>query len=176
MVNKGWATIIDLESEGGISPPQRVLVNYDNLSIRCKVCNSWKHKVKDCMEIPGKPWRGARRPPLVEYTHQQVREKGDVMDQDGLQQVQSRRGIRRNIFEDVEDELRQHESDQRINARKYTNQVQPEDTLVTEAVGLGLGSRQGIGKPRESAGINEAVPGVTTSTKNKNRPKLMIMR
>ena len=47
---------------------------------------------------------------------------------------------------------------------------------MSEAVGLGLGSRQGIGKPEESAGINEAVVGVTMSTRNENRPKLIRMR
>lgn len=55
MVNKGWATSIDLDSGGEISPPQRVLVDYDNLPIRCKACHNWKHRVRDCEETRKKP-------------------------------------------------------------------------------------------------------------------------
>ena len=43
-INRGWATSIDLESEIGILPPQRIMIDYDKLPIRCRVCMSWKHK------------------------------------------------------------------------------------------------------------------------------------
>lgn len=39
-INKGWLTNIELESEGGIVPPQKIMVDYDKLPIRCRVCLS----------------------------------------------------------------------------------------------------------------------------------------
>ena len=50
-INKGWATSIDLESNIGILPPQRILIDYDKFPIRCRVCMSWKHKASDCKEF-----------------------------------------------------------------------------------------------------------------------------
>lgn len=35
LINKGWATNILLEMEGGILPPHEVLVDYDKLPIQC---------------------------------------------------------------------------------------------------------------------------------------------
>ena len=46
---KGWVTCI--ESKDGIPPPQKVLVDYDKLPIRCRACHSWKHKVSNYEEI-----------------------------------------------------------------------------------------------------------------------------
>ena len=47
-IDKGWVTNILLETEGGILPPQIVVVDYNKLSIRCRTCYIWKHMVKDC--------------------------------------------------------------------------------------------------------------------------------
>jgi hypothetical protein len=54
VVSGGWVTNIDLETEGGILPVQKVLVDYDKLPMRCKVCHSWKHRVRDSKEIQKK--------------------------------------------------------------------------------------------------------------------------
>ena len=49
-ISKGWVTCIDLECEGGILPPQKIMVDYDKLPIRCRVYLSWKHKASECRE------------------------------------------------------------------------------------------------------------------------------
>jgi hypothetical protein len=48
VVSNGWVTTIDLESENGTMPAQKVLVDYDKLPMRCKACHSWKHRVREC--------------------------------------------------------------------------------------------------------------------------------
>ena len=42
-ISKGWATSIELVTEGGILPPQIVVIDYDKLPIRCRVCLRWRH-------------------------------------------------------------------------------------------------------------------------------------
>ena len=39
-VSKGWVTNIDMDGGEDGLPPQRVLVDYDKLPIRCKACHS----------------------------------------------------------------------------------------------------------------------------------------
>lgn len=112
-VNKRWVTCIEFESEDGISPPQKVLVDYDKLPIRCRVCHSWKHKVSECEITHNKPRRGARRPPQPYHRRQQEQDKEPVVDEDGFQQVKSRKGTRRNIFDEVVDDLRKLAIDHR---------------------------------------------------------------
>lgn len=107
----------------------------------------------------------------MENTHQQVRGKGIVMDQDGFQQVQNQRGIRRNIFDDVNDEARQHALEQRTIARKYINQAQSRVILVKDATESRLENQQGKGNPGELARIAEAWPGVTMNTGSENKDK-----
>lgn len=46
--SNGWATNTVLELDEGILPSQAVIVDYDSLPMRCKVCLSWSHKVKYC--------------------------------------------------------------------------------------------------------------------------------
>lgn len=108
-INKGWVTNINLETKGGILSLQEVVVDYDKLLIRCRVCHSWKHMVKDCNEIRNKPMRDKRpyRPPLQQHIHQQEKWKSIVMDHEGFQQVIRKKNIRRNIFDKVDDSLRQ---------------------------------------------------------------------
>ena len=60
-ISKGWATSIELITEGGILPPQTILIDYDKLPIRCRVCLSWKHKASDCKELQKRPTRGRRK-------------------------------------------------------------------------------------------------------------------
>ena len=60
-ISKGWATSIELIIEGGILPPQTILIDYDKLPIRCRVCLSWKHKASDCKELQKRPTRGRRK-------------------------------------------------------------------------------------------------------------------
>lgn len=61
------------------------MVDYDNLPIRCKVCLSWKQRVRDCEETSKKSWIGARKSPHVENPHPQGKGKGIAVDQDGFQ-------------------------------------------------------------------------------------------
>jgi hypothetical protein len=51
VVSSGWVTSIDLETEGRTLPIQKILVDYDKLPMRCKACHSWKHRVRDCLEV-----------------------------------------------------------------------------------------------------------------------------
>lgn len=95
MVTKGWVTGIDLESEDGAFPTQKVLVDYDKLPMRCKVCHSWKHRVRDCNEIHERYVRGGRRSTHAQHTHQhekgEKKKKNIVVDEEGFQQVKNRK-------------------------------------------------------------------------------------
>ena len=106
MVTKGWVTSIDLESEDGTLPTQKVLVDYDKLPMRCKACQSWKHRVKDCNEIQKRHVRGGRRPIRAPYTFQREIGKNIMVDEEGFQQVKNRRSTRKYIFDTVNDEMR----------------------------------------------------------------------
>ena len=97
-ISKGWATSIDLEMEDGNMPPQRIMVDYDKLPIRCRVCLSWKHKASECGMFQKRPMRG--RPMYTRHNQlQQEKGKNPVVDEDGFQQVTSKKNTRRNIFE-----------------------------------------------------------------------------
>lgn len=50
MVSQEWATNIALETEDGTLLHHKVMVDYDNLLVRCRACHSEKHKVKDYKE------------------------------------------------------------------------------------------------------------------------------
>ena len=106
VVSRGWVTSIDLETEGGILPVQKVIVDYDKLPMRCKACHSWKHRVRDCKEIQKNTLRGGRRPTHAFPQHQQDKGKNIVTDEDGFQQVRNRKNTRRNIFDAVDDDMR----------------------------------------------------------------------
>lgn len=86
-ISKGWVTSIDLESEEGILPSQRIMVNYDKLPIRCRVCLSWKHKASDCEEFKRKHVLGRGRPAFTRNIQNQEKRKNIVIDEDGFQQV-----------------------------------------------------------------------------------------
>ena len=68
MVTKGWVTSIDLASEDGALPTHKALVDYVKLPMRCKACQSWKHRVRECIEIQKRHVRGGRRPMRDPYT------------------------------------------------------------------------------------------------------------
>lgn len=51
MVGKGWVKCINLEVEEGLLPPQKIVVDYGNLPLRCRACYNLAHKVKNCKEI-----------------------------------------------------------------------------------------------------------------------------
>ena len=99
MVNNGWITSIDLETDDGLLPIQKVLVDYDKLPMRCKVCHSWKHRVKDCTEIQKRMAKGGRRPMQTSYKTAPDKGKHISLDEDGFQQVRSRKNIRKNTFD-----------------------------------------------------------------------------
>ena len=124
MVNEGWVTSITLESEEGIGPTQLVIVDYDRMPIRCRTCQSWKHRVRDCKEIQMRPMQGLRREPHSFQPNQQAKGKHIVLDDEGFQQVRGRKNTRRNIF-DKENELgRRHATDFVEEAQANQNQGQ----------------------------------------------------
>ena len=98
-ISKGWATSIELITEGEILPPQTVLIDYEKLPIRCRVCLSWKHKASECKENQKRPYRGRGRVAQPHHIQHQERGKNVVVDQEGFQQVRNRKNTRRNIFE-----------------------------------------------------------------------------
>ena len=70
-IDEGWVISIDLEAEGGSAVPQQVLVDYDRLSIRCRACQIWKHRVANCKETQKRQMHGNRRQPQIHITQQQ---------------------------------------------------------------------------------------------------------
>ena len=98
-ISKGWATCIDLEAEGGVVPPQKIIVDYDTLPIRCRSCLSWKHKASECKDLQKRPAKG--RGGLAYTYNRQPPEttKNTNVDHEGFQQVRNKRNTRRNIFE-----------------------------------------------------------------------------
>ena len=103
MVNKGWVTSIDLVSDDGTLPPQRVLVDYDRLPMRCKACHSWKHRVHNCNDTQKRFVKSGRRPTHTHHAFQQEEGK-NIVDEDGFQPVRNRKNTKRNIFDLVDDE------------------------------------------------------------------------
>ena len=70
IVSKGWVTSIDLQTEDGTLPTQKVIVDYDKLPMRCKTCHSWQHRVRDCNEIQKRSVRGRRRSTHAPHSYQ----------------------------------------------------------------------------------------------------------
>ena len=99
-------TNIDLVSEDGTLPPQKVIVDYDKLPMRCKACHSWKHRVRDCNETQKRFVKSGRRPTYAQHTYQQEKGKNIIMDEEGFQQVKNRKSTRKNIFDVINDEER----------------------------------------------------------------------
>ena len=100
-ISKGWVTCIDLECEGGVLAPQKIMVDYDKLPIRCRVCLSWNHKASDCKEGMRRPMRMQEKYRSM-YPHSyQQNEKGKnpVVDEEGFQQVKQKKSTWRKIFE-----------------------------------------------------------------------------
>ena len=131
-VKEGWITSIVLETEDSNIPPQRVIVDYDKLPMRCRACQSWLHRVRDCKEIQKKPRRGPWRQPPTYHTNNQEKGKHIAVDEEGFQQVRNRRNIRRNIFENGKD-LRGKDSYPRTwdgNAEVAKNQKERSKSLV----------------------------------------------
>ena len=102
-VNERWITSIELEAEDGITPPQRVVVDYDKLPIQCRACQSWKHRVRDCKDTQRRPVKGPRRQPPTHHTYYQEKGKHIAVDEDGFHQVRNRKNTKRNIFESSND-------------------------------------------------------------------------
>ena len=85
MVNNGWITSIDLETNDGLFPIQKVLADYDKLPMHCKVCHSWKHIVKDSTEIQKRMAKGGRRPAHTSHKPTPDKGKNISLDEDGFQ-------------------------------------------------------------------------------------------
>ena len=127
-VDKGWVTNIMLEFEEGVVPPQKVMVDYDKLPLRCRACHSWQHKVRDCSEIHDKTRKGHGKPLHTRPTNTHDKGKTKMVDDEGFQQVRSRKNTRRNIFENVDDDLRKQAYEQRSAMR------QPTDYLIRDQI------------------------------------------
>ena len=78
-------------------PPQRIMMDYDKLPIRCRACLSWKNKASECGMFQKRPMGGR---PTYARNNQPQHEKGKnlVVDEDGFQHVISKKNMRRNIF------------------------------------------------------------------------------
>ena len=63
-------------------PPQSVLINYDNLPIRCRVCLSWKHKPSECKELQKRPIRSREKLAQPHQIHHQEKGKNVIIDQE----------------------------------------------------------------------------------------------
>ena len=120
-ISKGWATCIVLESKEGILPPQTIMVDYEKLPIRCRVCLSWKHKVNECEEFQKKPVKGRGRQGYAQQAPFQDKRKTTNLDRDGFQQVQYKKGIRRNIFGNHHEETHTHN----LELETGTDHIQP---------------------------------------------------
>ena len=148
-VNKGWVTCIELESKDGISPPHKVLVDYNKLPIRCRACHSWKHKVSECDTIQKKPKRGLRRPPQAFHLRHQEKGKEPELDLDGFQQVRHRRGTWRNIFEEGNNELRRPTWEQKVASGGLETRPHSWRPSTNEDPERAGGNLAGRGKPGE---------------------------
>src|ERR1700738_5288085 len=80
-ISKGWATSIELITEGGILPPQTISIDYDKLPIRCRVCLSWKHKASECKEFQKRPIRGRERMAHAHQVQHPEKGKNTIIDQ-----------------------------------------------------------------------------------------------
>lgn len=112
-INKWWVTNMDLDDGGEGVVPQRTLVYYDKLPIRCKTCQSWKHRIKDIKETQRQPTKMIRRPPPAYHTYKKDKGKNAMVDEEGFQHVRNRRNSRMNIFNAVDDEQQNHAFEQR---------------------------------------------------------------
>ena len=74
-ISKGWATSIDLEMENGLMPPQKIMVDYDKLPIRCRACLSWKHKASECGTFQRRTMRGRPTYARNNQPQQEIRKK-----------------------------------------------------------------------------------------------------
>lgn len=97
-ISKGWATSIELITEGGILPPQTVLIDYDKLPIRCRVCLSWNINQVIAKNIKrGQTGTGRKWYNLTTYNFKK-KVKNVIIDQEGFLQVRSQKNMRWNIF------------------------------------------------------------------------------
>jgi hypothetical protein len=124
MVNEGWVMSITLESEDGTGPAQSMIVDYDRMPIRCRACQSWKLRVRDCKEIQRRSVQGLRREPHSFQPHQHAKGKHKVLDEEGFQQVRNRKNIRRNIFDRENGFGRRHDTDLGEGDQVYQKQGQ----------------------------------------------------
>ena len=130
MVTNGWVTSIDLETEDGILPTQKILVDYDRLPMRCKACHSWKHRVRDCNKSQKLFVRGGRRPTQAQPTYQKEKRKSIAVDEDGFQLVNNHKHTRRNICEKDNAEERINASAQAVETKPGRIQTTPQASEV----------------------------------------------
>lgn len=75
--------------------PQKIMVDYDKLPIRCRICLSWKHKASECKESMKRP-KYVREKGRSAYPHNnQQMEKGKTTEtnEDSFQQVKHRKTL-----------------------------------------------------------------------------------
>ena len=114
-ISKGWVTSIDLECERGMLASQKIMLDYDQLPITCRICLSWKHEANECNEMQRKPHRRTDlgRSSHTYHHYQNKKGKNIVVDEEGFQQVRSRKNTRRNIFENRSQLPRSYTADPR---------------------------------------------------------------
>ena len=180
-ISKGWVTSIDLECERGMLASQKIMLDYDKLPIRCRICLSWKHKANECNEMQRKPHRRTDLGRSSHTYHHYQNEKGKniVVDEEGFQQVRSRKNTRRNIFENRSQLPRSYTADPRPEgaasdtataaapAAALNRQARENTDLTTEDE---LEDRPVGNQGRRSSEVRSAGPGIDPGMNRDHSP------
>lgn len=100
-----------------------------------------------------------------------MKDKGLTIDQDGFQHVRNRRGIRRNIFNEVDDEPRKHAMEQREATKKSKRRSHLWNQNVNEEPEDRRETQQGRGKPSKSASTPKVGSGIAAITVQASRER-----
>ena len=160
---------------------QKIMVDYDKLPIRCRICLSWKHKANECNEMQRKPHRRTDLGRSSHTYHHYQNEKGKniVVDEEGFQQVRSRKNTRRNIFENRSQLPRSYTADPRPEgaasdtataaapAAALNRQARENTDLTTEDE---LEDRPVGNQGRRSSEVRSAGPGIDPGMNRDHSP------
>lgn len=170
MVNNGWVTNLDLQCKDGISPPRRCWWTTTDYQVDVEHDTTRSTKLVNVRKFRKKSKRGAKKPPHTYHT-QQVKGKGLAIDHDGFQHVRNRRGIRRNIFNEVDDEPRKHAMEQREATKKSKRCSHLWNQNVNEEPEDRQETQQGQGKLSDSASTPKVGSGIAAITIQANRER-----
>ena len=111
--------------------------------------------MRDCTEIQERNWKGRGRPTAIRVAQTTDKGKNQMVNDEGFQQVRNKKNTRRNIFENIEKDLRRPTYEQRVElwrpAEGWTNrqttiqQDQPYNGAAAPAAALEI-------RPGDNAG------------------------